>query len=610
MQSKRTSTNPSGSSRSNSTTNKSVKTIQSNHSTNLSKNAPPASKNAAAAKVCSPTKQQQAKNTKVISPSKASSKTEIGVSKNSSQKQKTKETVAKPTEKDLAAIKIQTTVRQFLGKKTLEKRRKEKQEYEQKMEELDKQAFLYLCRLEQEKAEKQQAKEQEEKRRKQEETKRKKRFLEAAFDGNVVSMKQILKEVSDIDDKNGLGNDIIGRSLHTKHLMAIIECTDANENTALSEAANGGHAEAIKLLLENGADPNTIGQFRRTPLYRAAFAGHLEATYMLLENGADPRIIGGDSQSPAEVASVQAVKEVLENWKIETTETLLKQIETAKEKRLNEDKQRREAETMKLEEFVNELETEYKVKQKKLEFAYCELNKRIHEHDVCMSEGFDKPELTESAIHDQEFEVENAKLELESAREQLAKARLALRESSKTVDEETEEELPGLKVVIKELDDVLFRDVGNRIKDSGKWPCVIDINGQAGTFLRYRDTNYVCSLRPADMEVNNIRLSLLGTIRFGKPFVLDMMEVDMFETCVDIFDKVMKGLMNSILDKTIVNEDKYKTLIKSTDGPEYELTKFNEIRTSKFMFILLTKNPTPSEKLMQLMYLIRVVVPI
>ena len=39
----------------------------------------------------------------------------------------------------------------------------------------------------------------------------------------------------------------------------------------------GGNVEAIKFLLERGADPNKVGQFLRTPLYRAAFAGHLEA---------------------------------------------------------------------------------------------------------------------------------------------------------------------------------------------------------------------------------------------------------------------------------------------------------------------------------------------
>lgn len=56
-------------------------------------------------------------------------------------------------------------------------------------------------------------------------------------------------------------------------------------NTTEEEAYNNmkicltaaGHVESIKFLLENGADPNTKGQFQRTPLYRAAFAGHMEA---------------------------------------------------------------------------------------------------------------------------------------------------------------------------------------------------------------------------------------------------------------------------------------------------------------------------------------------
>ena len=39
----------------------------------------------------------------------------------------------------------------------------------------------------------------------------------------------------------------------------------------------GGMPESIKMLLDKGAEPNTIGQFGRSPLYRAAFAGHLEA---------------------------------------------------------------------------------------------------------------------------------------------------------------------------------------------------------------------------------------------------------------------------------------------------------------------------------------------
>ena len=62
-----------------------------------------------------------------------------------------------------------------------------------------------------------------------------------------------------------------------RHQMALIDCEDANKNTPLSEAAAGGSGETIEFLLKKGADVNSRGAFRRTPLYRAAFGGHLNA---------------------------------------------------------------------------------------------------------------------------------------------------------------------------------------------------------------------------------------------------------------------------------------------------------------------------------------------
>ena len=54
---------------------------------------------------------------------------------------------------------------------------------------------MKLVQMEQEQAEKQRQKEEEERRRKREEQKRKKRMLEAAFDGDLDEIKQVLKEV-------------------------------------------------------------------------------------------------------------------------------------------------------------------------------------------------------------------------------------------------------------------------------------------------------------------------------------------------------------------------------------------------------------------------------
>lgn len=512
------------------------------------------------------------------------------------------------TEKDDAACKIQTKYRQFRAKKALDKKKKEKQEYEELMDKLEKEAFLQLVKMEQEKAEKERQKEEEERKRKREEVKRKKRMLEAAFEGDIEEIENILKEVKTLDDQKGVGTDAIGLAIRNKHLMNVIECEDANDNTPLSEAANGGDPKTVQLFLDKGADPNSKGQFKRTPLYRAAFAGHLEAVQVLLQNGADPRLYADDGQNPEQIASVEAVKEVLAEWDVAETDKLLQKLEAEKQKRKEEQQMRRDAETSKLEGSVQAAQEEYDRIQKQMSHAYCELNKRITEHDTAVVSGFDRPELTLQAIHDQEDEVEILKSKCDKAREDLANAKLQLREQLNE-GVESNENLPGIQILIKELDDVLLRDVGNKIKDSGKWPLIIDRSSQAATFLRYRDTNYLNALNTKEMEPNKVRLSLLGAIRFGKPLVLDMMEVDMFNTVSDRFDEIGKGLMDQIMDKSIMQEENYLKLIKEGDGPDYEKNKFTSYRTQNFKFWIITKNPYPPEYLLDRCYTIRIYVP-
>ena len=58
----------------------------------------------------------------------------------------------------------------------------------------------------------------------------------------------------------------------------------------------------MKYLIELGADPNSRGQFNRTPLYRSAFAGHMDCCEVLLQHGADPRLYAEDGQTPENVS--------------------------------------------------------------------------------------------------------------------------------------------------------------------------------------------------------------------------------------------------------------------------------------------------------------------
>lgn len=53
---------------------------------------------------------------------------------------------------------------------------------------------------------------------------------------------------------------------------------------------------------------------------------------------------------------------------------------------------------------------------------------------------------------------------------------------------------------------------GDRVA-APRWPLVIDPSGQAATFLRYRDTNYVDTVNPDHLQPERIRLALLGALR-------------------------------------------------------------------------------------------------
>ena len=64
--------------------------------------------------------------------------------------------------------------------------------------------------------------------------------------------------------------------------------------TALHEAAEQGHCDVVKLLLDKGAYPNIIDEkFGRTPLHFAAKDNLMDVAKVLIDNGADPNLKDG-----------------------------------------------------------------------------------------------------------------------------------------------------------------------------------------------------------------------------------------------------------------------------------------------------------------------------
>ena len=86
---------------------------------------------------------------------------------------------------------------------------------------------------------------------------------------------------------------LAAESGHLDIVKLLLDC-GANVNSrgnfdraALHLAAESGHLDIVKLLLDCGANVNSRGNFDRTALHLAAESGHLDVVQLLLERGAD-----------------------------------------------------------------------------------------------------------------------------------------------------------------------------------------------------------------------------------------------------------------------------------------------------------------------------------
>ncbi|XP_062319983.1 IQ motif and ankyrin repeat domain-containing protein 1-like isoform X2 [Osmerus eperlanus] len=474
-----------------------------------------------------------------------------------------------------AAVTIQCAVRRLLAKRELERKQKKKQDYEDLMERLEKEAFVAIVRRKQEEAQQEKRKEEEERKKKKEEQFLQRRLLEAAFDGETEVVLTVLKEASERDTQRGLGVEKTSKRQQLLNQLRMINITDANGNTAVSEAGAGGQPEVITLLVKRGADVNTQGAFGRTPIFRAAFGGHLAAVQTLLQLGADPRIYADDGSTPAQVASGEALVSILEGWDLSITDCMLKNMREKQQRSTEEEQKLKEAETDCLTGEVAQLQKKYERSQREV-------------------------------VHDTEDVFMKTQMAAQLAADQLSLAKLTLREQS-----------GGDAVVahgrtcclVRDLNDVLLKDVGDKIKQDGRWPLLVDPSGQAATFLRYRDTNYLDAMNPENMQPEKLRMALLGAIRFGKHLVINMMEVDLFETVKSQLEDVKPGLSAQLMNKELLQEERYLSLVQSSDGPQYAKTEFRLDWIEKFRLVLVTKQRHPSDFLLTAFYPIEVMLP-
>jgi ankyrin repeat protein len=128
--------------------------------------------------------------------------------------------------------------------------------------------------------------------------------FEAAQEGDASRLRDLLNaEPTLANTENNDGLTPLGFAAHFGQIDAVkvlLECgADVNaishskvsfipSNTALHAAIAGNKSkEVIEMLIKNGTDVNAVDSNEHTPIQAAAFEGNLEIARLLIENGAD-----------------------------------------------------------------------------------------------------------------------------------------------------------------------------------------------------------------------------------------------------------------------------------------------------------------------------------
>jgi ankyrin repeat protein len=159
-------------------------------------------------------------------------------------------------------------------------------------------------------------------------------LMRAAFNNRVEVVGLLLKAGADADTRGPFGTTTLMYATHSPGSVQLLLDAGAKPNardndraTALMYAARGGRTEAVKLLLQRGADVSAKGSLEKysdsTALHYAAGRGQAETIKELLRRGADVNARNQDGMTPliwgaysGDAASVAALLEAGASWKI------------------------------------------------------------------------------------------------------------------------------------------------------------------------------------------------------------------------------------------------------------------------------------------------------
>ena len=139
-------------------------------------------------------------------------------------------------------------------------------------------------------------------------------LLEAAWEGNEAKVKQLLLGLEDVSAallssvlliaaKCGYMSLFDAVEAHGASLADFVRDADPEGRTALFFAAQEGHVDVAKWLIEKGASVHAADAEGWTALFVAAEEGHVAVAKWLIENGASVHVVGNNGGTPLFLAA-------------------------------------------------------------------------------------------------------------------------------------------------------------------------------------------------------------------------------------------------------------------------------------------------------------------
>eukprot|EP00930_Biecheleria_cincta_P078464 TRINITY_DN65931_c0_g1_i1.p1 TRINITY_DN65931_c0_g1~~TRINITY_DN65931_c0_g1_i1.p1 ORF type:complete len:357 (+),score=60.17 TRINITY_DN65931_c0_g1_i1:119-1072(+) len=258
--------------------------------------------------------------------------------------------------------------------------------------------------------------------------------------------------------------------------------------------------------------------------------------------------------------------------------------------------------------------------QGRLARAKASWRRRVEEYDLLEAEGSHEDfmrrarqvcEVSEEELASAESSAWSAQSSLDAARAQ----RLRIAEACSV--ELEQENLARRQVRVRDLNDVLLRDIGDRIAHAEKWPLVIDPSDCAAKLLQYSGCAVLNFWRPGELTANKIRVAILSMIKGGGTLAIDLFAVAAGtgrEILAEPFDDVRPGLFDDLLDRSLLKAKAsdlwpsfYSLVDEARDGKRFSFEQFAENNICKFKMMLITSTLNPHADLTNLFDVIEVV---